>query len=92
MIATVRAAGGSPVPARPQVPASALVHDPTGQRYLVYTIEQNGGRAVAKAIPVEPGPLSGNELVVLSGLAEGQKIVVMGANLLQPGDPVKEVE
>ena len=75
-----------------QVPASALVHDPTGQRYLVYTVEQNGGRSVAKAIPVEPGPLAGNEVVVLSGLTAGQKIVVMGANLLQPGDPVKEVE
>jgi len=92
MIATVRAASGSLVPARLQVPASALVHDPTGQRYVVYTIEQNGDRAVAKAIQVEPGPLAGNEVVVLSGVAAGQRIVVMGANLLQPGDPVKEVE
>jgi len=92
MIATVHAPGGAPRPARLQVPASALVHDPTGQRYLVYTIEQNGGRSVAKAIPVEPGPLAGNEVVVLSGLTAGQRIVVMGANLLQPGDPVKEVE
>src|SRR5438105_653330 len=98
MIATVHAPGGAPgdgdrkSPARLQVPASALVHDPIGQRYLVYTIEQNGGRSVAKAIPVEPGPLAGNEVVVLSGLTAGQRIVVMGANLLQPGDPVKEVE
>ena len=92
MIATVHAPGGAPGPARLQVPASALVHDPTGQRYLVYTIEQNGGQSVAKAIPVEPGPLAGNEVVVLSGLTVGQRIVVMGANLLQPGDPVKEVE
>jgi RND family efflux transporter MFP subunit len=92
MIATVHAPGDQPRQARLQVPASALVHDPTGQRYLVYTIEQNGGRSVAKAIPVEPGPLAGNEVVVLSGLTAGQRIVVMGANLLQPGDPVKEVE
>jgi multidrug efflux pump subunit AcrA (membrane-fusion protein) len=92
MIATVRAPGGVPDPAQLHVPASALVHDPTSQRYLVYTIEQNGGRAVAKAIPVEPGPLAGNEVVILSGLSSGQRIVVMGANLLQPGDPVKEVE
>jgi RND family efflux transporter MFP subunit len=92
MIATVHAPDGAPGPVRLQVPASALVHDPVGQRYLVYTIEQNGGRSVAKAIPVEPGPLAGNEVVVLSGLTAGQRIVVMGANLLQPGDPVKEVE
>jgi multidrug efflux pump subunit AcrA (membrane-fusion protein) len=74
------------------VPASALVHDPTGQSYLIYTIELNGGHAVAKGIPVEPGPLAGNDVVVLSGLAPGQRIVVMGANLLQPGDLVEEVE
>jgi RND family efflux transporter MFP subunit len=92
MIATVRAAGGLRTPVRLQVPASALVHDPTGQRYLVYTIEQNGGRAVAKAIAIEPGPLAGNDVAVLSGLTAGQRIVVMGANLLQAGDPVKEVE
>ena len=96
MIATVHTSGGAPgdapTQARLQVPASALVHDPTGQRYVVYTIEQNGGRSVAKAIPVEPGSLAGNEVVVLSGLTAGQRIVVMGANLLQPGDPVKEVE
>jgi hypothetical protein len=92
MIATVHAPDGAPGPARLQVPASALVHDPARQRYLVYTIEQNGGRSVAKAIPVEPGPLAGNEVVVLSGLTAGKRIVVMGANLLQPGDPVKEVE
>jgi RND family efflux transporter MFP subunit len=96
MIATVQvqsdALGGAPRQATLQVPASALVHDATAQRYLVYTVEQNGGRNVAKVIPVEPGPLAGNDVVVLSGLTAGQRIVVMGANLLQPGDPVKEVE
>jgi RND family efflux transporter MFP subunit len=96
MIATVQTSGGAPgdtpTQARLQVPASALVHDPTGKRYLVYTVEQSGSRSVAKAIPVEPGPLSGNEVVVLSGLSAGQRIVVMGANLLHTGDPVKEIE
>jgi len=92
MIATVHAPGDAPGPERLQVPARALIHDAIGQRYLVYTIEQNAGRAVARAIPVEPGPLAGNDVVVLSGLTAGQRIVVMGADLLQPGDAVKEVE
>jgi RND family efflux transporter MFP subunit len=92
MIATVHAPGDAPKQARLQVPASALVHDPAGQRYLVYTIEQEGGHRLAKPITVEPGPLAGNEVVVLSGLTAGQRIVVMGANLLQPRDAVKEVE
>ena len=92
MIATVHAPDAASGPAKLQIPASALVHDPASQRYLVYAIEQNGARSIAKAIPVEPGPLAGNEVVIRSGLAAGQRIVVMGANLLQPGDPVKEVE
>jgi RND family efflux transporter MFP subunit len=92
MIAAVHAPDGPTGPAKLQVPASALVHDPASQRYLVYTVEQTGGRGIAKALQVEPGPLAGNEVVILSGLTAGQRIVVLGANLLQPGDPVKEVE
>lgn len=92
MIATVHVVNNPAEQARTQVPLSALVHDPASQRYLVYTIERKGSRSIAKPNPIEPGPLTGNEVVVRSGLAAGQRIVVMGANLLQPGDPVKEVE
>ncbi len=92
MIATVAADGVESDERQVQVPVAALVHDPTSNRYVVYTIEQSSGRPVAKAIPVEPGPLAGNQVVVLRGLQPGQRIVVMGANLLQPGDSVQEVE
>lgn len=92
MIATVAAGGVESGERQVQVPVAALVHDPTSNRYVVYTIEQSSGRPVAKAIPVEPGPLAGNQVVVLRGLQPGQRIVVMGANLLQPGDAVQEVE
>jgi RND family efflux transporter MFP subunit len=90
MIATVLAGGIESGEAQVQVPVAALVHDPTGKRYLVYTIEQSSGRPIAKAITVEPGPLAGNRVVVHRGLQPGQKIVIMGANLLQPGDAVQE--
>ncbi len=92
MIATVLTGAVEASQSQVLVPVTALVHDPTGNRYLVYTIEQSSGRAIAKAIPVEPGPLAGNRVVVLRGLQPGQKIVVMGSNLLQPGDVVQEVE
>jgi RND family efflux transporter MFP subunit len=92
MIASVRAAAAESPQPQLRIPASALVHDPAGNRYLVYAVEQNSGQAIAKAIPVEPGPLTGNQVVVRSGLQPGQRIVVLGANLLQPGDPVREIE
>jgi RND family efflux transporter MFP subunit len=92
MIATVVAGAVESGEAQVQVPVAALVHDPTSNRYIVYTIDESSGRPVAKAIPVEPGPLAGNQVVVLRGLQAGQRIVIMGANLLQPGDAVQEVE
>ena len=92
MIASVQAGMAESGAPRLLIPSSALVHDPTANRYLVYTTEEHGGRIVAKAIPVEPGPLAGNQVRVLSGLQPGQKIVTAGANLLQPGDPVQAVE
>ena len=52
-----------------------------------YTVTQG-----AKAIPIQPGPLAGNQVSILDGLREGQRIVVSGANLLRPGDVVKEVQ
>lgn len=92
MIAAVQVAeteGAHPVL---QIPVDALVHDPTGDRYLVYTTEQKAGRTIAKAIPIRPGPLSGSQVLILDGLSPGQRIVVSGANLLRPGEAVREVK
>jgi RND family efflux transporter MFP subunit len=92
MIAAVRSAGALSAPAQLQIPAAALVHEPAGNRYLVYGVERIGGRSLAKVIPVQPGPLEGNRVVVLEGLRAGEKIVVSGANQLRAGDPVQEIE
>jgi RND family efflux transporter MFP subunit len=77
---------------RPQIPVDALVHDPVGDKYVVYTAELKGGDLTARAVPIKPGPLVGNQVVVLDGLTAGQRIVVSGANLLRPGDHVKEIQ
>jgi RND family efflux transporter MFP subunit len=91
MIAAVQAAEAEGGPLPLQIPVDALVHDPTGDRYLVYTTEQKAGRTFAKAIEIRPGPLSGSQVVILDGLTPGQRIVVSGANLLRPGEAVREV-
>jgi hypothetical protein len=41
---------------------------------------------------VRPGPLVGNQVSILDGLTGGERIVAPGANLLRPGDVVKEVQ
>ena len=76
-----------------RIPIDALVHDPTRDRYLVYALEQkDGGITAAKAVYVRPGPLVGNQVSILHGLTAGQRIVASGANLLRPGDVVREIQ
>jgi multidrug efflux system membrane fusion protein len=92
LIASIQADEGSAGRRYPQIPLDALVHDPTADRYLVYTSEQRDGRIIAKAIPIRPGPLTGNQVLILDGLKAGQRIIVSGANLLRPGDLVQETQ
>jgi multidrug efflux pump subunit AcrA (membrane-fusion protein) len=76
-----------------RIPIDALVHDPTRDQYLVYTLEsKDGGITAVKAVHVRPGPLVGNQVSILDGLTGGERIVAPGANLLRPGDVVKEVQ
>ncbi|HEY1304218.1 MAG TPA: efflux RND transporter periplasmic adaptor subunit [Vicinamibacterales bacterium] len=75
-----------------RIPIDALVHDPVRDHYLVYVLEQkSGGSTAIKGVQVHPGPLVGNQVSILDGLTAGQRIVASGANLLRPGDVVKEI-
>ena len=76
-----------------RIPIDALVHDAKRDRYVVYTVvPKDGGTTTVKAIDVRPGPLIGNQVSILEGLSVGQRIVASGANILQPGDAVKELQ
>ena len=92
MVAAVELAGTSEQSHRLQVPVDALVHDAVRDRYLVYGIEQRTGSTCAREILVRPGPLSGSSVLILSGLNAGQRVVASGANLLRPGDPIREIQ
>jgi multidrug efflux pump subunit AcrA (membrane-fusion protein) len=93
MIASTRIAGGPANRRQVRIPIDALVHDPIRDQYVVYTLEQKSSAiTLAKAVQVRPGPLVGNQVSILDGLAGGERIVASGANLLQSGDVVKEVQ
>ena len=92
MIASIRVASEEAPPSQLRIPIDALVHDPVRQQYLVYGLEQTNGGTAAKAIVVTPGPLVGNQVSILAGVTVGQRIVASGANLLRPGDAVKDVQ
>ena len=60
----------------------------TGQ-YFVYVVEKGeGGMVVARQRSVQLGPVVGNDYVVLSGLAEGEELIVSGVQKIGDGMPV----
>jgi membrane fusion protein, multidrug efflux system len=92
MIASIQVGDGRSARRQLRIPIDALVHDPEREQYLVYGLAQKDGRTIATAIYVRPGPLVGNQVSILDGLSDGQRIVASGANLLRPGDAVKEIQ
>jgi RND family efflux transporter MFP subunit len=60
----------------------------TGQ-YFVYVAEKgDGGTLVARQRSVQLGPMVGNDYVVLSGLTEGEQLIVSGVQKIGDGIPV----
>ena len=56
MIASIHVADEAAVRHQVRIPIDALVHDPTRDQYLVYTLEQKGrGITAVKAVHVRPG-------------------------------------
>jgi RND family efflux transporter MFP subunit len=92
MIASIQTAVSGSAGRQLRIPIEALVHDPANARYVVFAVEEQNGRTVAKAVPIRPGPLAGNYVTVLDGLTAGQRIIASGANLLRAGDAVREVQ
>jgi RND family efflux transporter MFP subunit len=59
-------------------------------QYFVYLVEKgDGGTTVARQRAVQLGPVVGNDYVVLSGLKEGEQLVVAGIQKIGDGMPVK---
>nr|WP_233410571.1 efflux RND transporter periplasmic adaptor subunit [Rugamonas sp. CCM 8940] len=66
-----------------KVPLTALFYEKSASS--VWVVE-NG---VVKLVPVTIGGAAGNDLVLNSGVKEGQTVVTAGVNLLKPGQKVK---
>jgi membrane fusion protein, multidrug efflux system len=88
MVARVRLARGSQVQAL-LVPREAVLRVEGG--YIVYTVQEQNGRATAGATPVVPGAGAGNRVVIESGLQPGDQVVVIGQQQLAHGDYVQVV-
>lgn len=67
------------------VPAGAVINRGEDKPFLFVAVD---GKAVKR--PVTTGELFGNQLEILSGLDEGEQLVVKGAELLFDGDSIEQ--
>jgi multidrug efflux system membrane fusion protein len=67
------------------VPAPAVQRGPDG--LFTWVVKPEG---VAEARPIKVGPTTGDQTIVVSGLAEGERVVVNGQYKLRPGSRVTE--
>jgi len=74
------------------VPLNAVVKAPGDTpAYALLVIEQHGDDAVARMRRVELGEVMGNGVAVLKGAAQGDRVIVTGANQLIDGERVRVI-
>lgn len=69
------------------LPRTAILRDETGTH--VYVVDRSDTTAVAQNRDLELGPETGGEVVVRSGLAAGDEIIIVGQNNVSPGTPLE---
>ena len=74
----------------PVIPRQSLIN--TYGSWIVFVVEDSGGRTVARRREVERGLESEEMVEILGGLEIGEIIVTEGQTFLSDGDPVRPVE
>lgn len=58
-------------------------------QFFAFVAEQQDGKMVARQRPLQLGPITGNDYVVLSGLKAGDQVVTSGGQNLAEGAPIR---
>lgn len=88
MIGSVTLAQPRHVTSRLAIPASAIVRAPDGG-FGVYRVENREGKTYALTQSIEIGSTYGNAIEVTKGLSKGQRIVILGGELLRSGQEIR---
>jgi RND family efflux transporter MFP subunit len=74
------------------LPLNAVVRSPgTKGRFAVYVVDQKQSPPLARLREVELGEFLGNQIPISAGLADGDRVIVMGASLVSNGEPVQVI-
>lgn len=74
-----------------KVPLSAIVQAKDAE-YGVFVVSASNGGQIATLRPVEIGRVTGTDIGVVRGLAAGDQVITIGANLLKDGQRVEVVQ
>ena len=58
-------------------------------QYFAFLAEQQNGKEVARQVPLTLGEITGNDYNVLSGLKDGDQVIVSGGQSLIDGAPIR---
>lgn len=58
-------------------------------QYFAFVAEEPNGKAIARQKPLQLGEIVGNDYTVLSGLTQGEKVIVSGGQSLIDGAPIR---
>jgi multidrug efflux system membrane fusion protein len=73
------------------VPLSAIVQA-NGGKYGVFVTSRSAAGDIASLHSVEIGAVNGTDVIVVSGLSVGERIITAGANLLKDGQRVEVIQ
>ncbi len=74
------------------LPLTAIVRSAGhAERFAVFVIDETSGAPVARLREVEVGDFVGNNIPIRSGLAEHDRVIVMGATLVSDGERVQVI-
>lgn len=72
------------------LPLGSIVRSSTGGReFAVFVIDERGGKPFAAKKDVILGSVFGNSVAVIEGLDAGEKVVVMGSQIIREGEEVR---
>ncbi len=91
-VETPRHSTGPAITGTAAVPLTAVLKSPAEpDGYAVFVLAGDGDGAVAKVRSVKLGEVVGNRIVVTSGLAAGERVVVTGTTIISDGDHVRVI-
>ena len=93
MVASLNVAdAATPGSTAPMLPLAAIVRSPQDfESFAVYAAENRNGHTIAKLRRVQLGQIVGNEIMVSSGVRDGERVIIRGATMVADGSEVSVI-